>query len=148
MKTLKTLIILLNGLVIVLGYIFAAMYLFRPEFMSYHSVAVHQTWSQVDTQIQVLILALMRVSGGGWLGVSVAMSILLGRYYRTERFWLIVAIFFTGIAILLPTLYATLFVKSHSEANPPWIAALVAVAILLIALVLSKIRSNLMKRKA
>lgn len=148
MKTLKTLIILLNGLVTVLGFIFAALYLFRPEFMSYHSVAVHQTWSQVDTQIQVLILALMRVSGGGWLGVSIAMSILLVRYNHTERFWLIAAIFFTGIAILLPTLYATLFVKSHSEANPPWIAALLAVAVLLIALMLAKIRSNMMKRSS
>jgi len=60
----------LYGLISLLGFIFAYIYLFRSEFMPYHAIAVGKDWADVAPEFQVLILALMRVSGGGWLGVA------------------------------------------------------------------------------
>lgn len=39
--------------------IFGLVYLFRPEFMPYHAVALDREWSTVERPYQVLILALM-----------------------------------------------------------------------------------------
>jgi hypothetical protein len=139
MKNQKKTILALNGLVAALGFVFAFMYLFRPKFMPYHAVAVQETWENVDPAFQILTLALMRVSGGGWLGVSIAMTFLLYKYHRTEQTWLITAVFLTGMAIVVPTLLATLLVKHHSGANPPWIAAVAAIVLLVVGWVLALI---------
>jgi hypothetical protein len=142
MKGIKITILILGSLVAILGYIFAFMYLFRQEFMPYHAIAVNESWAQVDPKMQVLILALMRVSGGGWLCVSIAMTILLFKYYKTEQLWLMTALFFIGLAIVIPTLLATLIVKNNSGANPPWIAAAAAILVLLVGWILALIRKK------
>lgn len=56
---------------------FGGVYLFRSEFMPYHADALGMDWNSVDRTVQVLILALMRVAGGGWLAVSLAIAILI-----------------------------------------------------------------------
>ena len=45
--------------------------------MPYHSEALGSSWSDVEPKTQVLILALMRVAGGGFLATGLAISILL-----------------------------------------------------------------------
>ncbi len=45
--------------------------------MPYHSEALGSSWSDVGPKTQVLILALMRVAGGGFLATGLAMFILL-----------------------------------------------------------------------
>jgi hypothetical protein len=142
MKNSKLAILAMNGLVAALGYVFAFMYLFRRGFMPYHAVAVGKTWEELDPAFRILTLALMRVSGGGWLGVSIAMTFLLFKYRRTEQTWLITAVFLTGMAIVVPTLLATLLVKHHSSANPPWIAAVAAIILLVTGWILALIRKN------
>ncbi len=142
MKATKIAILICDGLVALLGFAFALIYIFRPEFMHYHSIAVNEAWADVDPQFQILILALMKVSGGGWLGVSIAITVLLYRFYRFEKRWFIVAIFLIGQSILIPTLYATLLVKHHSNANPPWIAALGAIILLTAGLILALARND------
>ena len=142
MKTLKLVIIICDGMVALLGFVFALIYLLRPEFMDYHAIAVHETWAEVDPGFQILIIALMRVSGGGFLGVSLAITMLLYIFLKQDKVWPITAIFFIGQSILIPTLYATLLVKYHTGANPPWIAAVIAIVILLVAWILALIRKK------
>jgi hypothetical protein len=142
MKNQKKAILAVNGLVAALGYVFAFMYLFRPEFMPYHAVAVGKAWEELDPAFRILTLALMRVSGGGWLGVSIAMTFLLFKYRRTEQTWLITAVFLTGMAIVVPTLLATLLVKHHSSANPPWMAAVAAIVLLVAGWILALLRKK------
>jgi hypothetical protein len=145
MKIIKFTIILCDGLVALLGLAFAFAYLFRPEFMSYHAVAVHETWADVDPGFQILIIALMRVSGGGFLAISVAITMLLYQFHKQDKVWPVTAIFFIGQSILIPTLYATLLVKNHTGANPPWIAAAAAIGLLLAGWILALIRKNRIK---
>ena len=145
MKLFKFTIILFDGFVALLGLAFAFVYLFRPEFMSYHLLAVHETWADVDPGFQILIIALMRVSGGGFLAISGAIMILLYQFYKHEKVWPVIAIFFIGQSILIPTLYATLLVKNHTGANPPLTAAAFAIGLLLIGCILALIRNNQVK---
>ena len=75
MKTLKTISFISYVLVGLLGFAFAFIYLFRSEFMPYHAVAVGSDWNDIDHGMQILILALMRVSGGGWLATAISITI-------------------------------------------------------------------------
>lgn len=136
-KSLGIILSVIYGLVSLLGFIFAYMYLSRPEFMPYHAVAVGREWSEVAKEYQVLILALMRVSGGGWLGVAIGILICLIAFIRTGKSWTHISVLLIGLSGLVPTLIATLMVKSGSPANPPWYAAAIGIAVLVIAFLLS-----------
>ena len=65
------------GITAVISIILGSIYLFSPQFMPYHSAAIGVEWAVLDSETQVLYLALLRVAGGGWIGIGVAMMILL-----------------------------------------------------------------------
>lgn len=141
-KTIRIFLIITYAITAAAGLIFAALYLFRGEFMPYHEVAVGKPWEMVSTENQVLILALMRVSGGGWLATSTAIILALLGPVRRGMFWPYFAIPLIALATLIPTLIATLYVKSNSPADPPYLLAAILSVFLLIALVLSLIFKN------
>jgi hypothetical protein len=119
------------------GLLFAGMYLFRPEFMPYHAVAVGMPWSDVSPEFQILIIALLRVGGGGWLATSVGMSILLLWPFRYGKFWPNYAISAIALSALIPTFIATLYVKQNTSANPPWLLAAILIGLMVITIILS-----------
>jgi hypothetical protein len=139
MKTLKTISFICYALVGLLGFVFAFIYLFRSEFMPYHAVAVGTEWNTVDDSMKVLILALMRVSGGGWLATSISITILLIARSKFTSSIFSIGMTVVGLGALIPTLYATLYVRGNSPADPPWIAAVLGIVLLVIALVLDSI---------
>lgn len=136
-------ITIINSIIFILtalaGFLFAGMYLFRPEFMPYHEVAVGMPWTEVPPELQVLIIALMRVGGGGWLATSVGVSILLIWPFRYGKFWPNYGIPAIALSALIPTFIATLYVKQNSSANPPWLLAAILIVMLVISLLLSMI---------
>jgi len=148
MKALKIVIMISYQIVAALGLVFAFMYLFRGEFMPYHSVAVGRSWAEVDPAMQVLVLALMRVSGGGWLALSFALIFFSILTYRRNNIKLDLAGLIIGWSILIPTLYATLYIRSHSPADPPWIAAALAIAVLGIGFILAIFKDKRSERKS
>jgi hypothetical protein len=120
------------SLVVLIAFVFSAMYLLRSKFMPYHGDAVEHKWEEVDANHQVLILALMRAAGGGWLSAGISMIFLLVFPYRTGELWSIFALPLVGLATASAALYAALYVKRNSRANPP--VGLVGAAILLLLL--------------
>jgi hypothetical protein len=121
------------------GFLFAGMYLFRPDFMPYHAVAVGMPWADVPAEFQILIIALMRVSGGGWLATSAGMTILLIWPYRFGKFWPNYGIPAIALSALIPTFIATIYVKQNSPANPPWLLAAILIGVMFITIILSVI---------
>lgn len=111
---------------------FGSVYLFRSEFMPYHADAIGTNWESVDRTIQILILALMRVAGGGWLAASLSIAILLRVQLQQGLRWIRWAIPAVGLTVSLPTLYATYYVAYNTPANPPWFAALIGIVLLLV----------------
>lgn len=139
MKTIRIISFTCYTMVALLGFVFAFIYLTRPEFMPYHADAVGVEWKEVNENFQVLIIALMRVSGGGWLTTSLSISFLLIVDRKFKKLWLKLALVAVGLATLIPSLWVTLYVKSNSPADPPWLAAVVGILLLLAALIVDLI---------
>jgi hypothetical protein len=116
---------------------FGITYLFRPEFMPYHSVAIGMPWAEVATPVQVLILALMKVIGGACLAVVVLELILLFVPFRQGLIWARWAIPAGGLVISAGALYGMLCVGLNTPATPPWIAPAAAALLLVVGLLLS-----------
>ena len=138
-KTIKIICAIIYSITAIAGFIFAAMYLFRPEFMPYHEVAIGRPWAEVSAEYQVLILALMRVSGGGWLATSVGILLLLLFPFRKGRYWPYLGIPAIGLSALIPTFIATMHVKFNSDATPPYILAVILIGLLIATIILSLI---------
>jgi hypothetical protein len=129
-------------LVILLSFVFAAVYLFRSEFMPYHAAALGVAWSRLDPAFQALFLALMRVCGGGWLAVAAAMTVLLAVPFRRNEPWSRWALPLVALCAAVPTLYATLLVKSRTPASPPWFGAAAAILLVLAGFTLAPPRKR------
>jgi hypothetical protein len=113
------------------------IYLFRGQFMPYHAVALGRDWAGLDRALQVLLLALMKAVGGASLATAVAMVILLLIPFRQGPYWARWAIPVVGLVWVLPNLYGSVRVALNTPATPPWIGALVVVALLIAGFVLS-----------
>ena len=137
MKAKKIIALACYLLAILMSLAFALMYLFRSEFMPYHSAAIGVGWTQLDPKFQTLFLALMRVCGGGWLAVAAALTILLAVPFRRNEPWSRWAIPLIALCAAVPTLYATLLVKSKTPASPPWFGPAVAMVLVVAGSMLS-----------
>lgn len=124
-------------LCVLLAVTFSIIYLFRSEFMPYHAAAVEQNWHDVDPAFQILTLSLMKASGGGWLGVSIAVCILLFGPFRQGQRWTYWAIPLISLPPMLTALYVTVIVALKTPGSPPWPLLSAGLLILLAGFVLS-----------
>ena len=125
------------SLVAFLSTIFGLIYLIKDSFMPYHSEALKLSWSDLETDLQVLIIALMRAASGGFLATGLAMMILLIIPFQARNSWSIYAIFAISLCTSVGTLYATLLVKTKTPGNPPFILSFAAVALTVIGFICS-----------
>ncbi len=116
---------------------FGLIYLFRSEFMPYHAVAVGKSWAEVEPAFQILILALMKVTGGGFLASAFAIGIFLFKAFRKGQRWSFWAIPITGLIASLSSLYVTINVTVNTPASPPWIAAALGTILLTVGFIFS-----------
>ena len=116
---------------------FGVIYLFKTEFMPYHAIAVGRSWAEIDAGLQLLLLALMKVAGGGWLATAIAIGVLLAWPFRAGLRWSYWAIPAIGLVAALSSLFVTIYMANHSPANPPWFAAAIGVCCLCAGLILS-----------
>jgi hypothetical protein len=121
------------------GLLFAGMYLFRPEFMPYHEVAVGMPWHEVPAEFRILIIALLRVSGGGWLATSVGISVLTVYLLRGGGYRAHYALQAIALSALVPTFIATLYVRQNTTANPPYLLAGVLIGLMVVVIMLVQI---------
>ena len=138
-KTVKIICIIIYCIAAITGFVFAIMYLFRVEFMPYHEVAIGRPWTEISEEYRVLILALMRVSGGGYVASSVGILLLLFIPLRNGKYWPYLGIPAIGLSALIPTLIATLYVKEHSSAIPPYLLAFALIILLITTIILALI---------
>jgi hypothetical protein len=100
------------------------LYLVRTRFMPYHEAAVGVPWTQLDPHLRALLLGLLRVAGGGLLAGGLALAVLLLVPFRAGETWPLWALPVIGLATVLPTLYATVYVRARTGANTPvWLSA-------------------------
>lgn len=116
---------------------FGMVYLVKPDFMPYHSVAVGMPWTAVAPSFQVLILALMRAVGAACLAFAILQWTLLLIPFRQGAAWATWAIAVSGLVMSAGSLYAMMLVAQHTPATPPWIALVAGALLLVVGLVLS-----------
>ena len=110
---------------------FGLVYLIRPFFMTYHGIAVHKKWNQLDREFQVLILALMRCASGGLIAGGIAMIILQIEFIRSHAPWIALTILIIGGVLTVGSLYAILLVRTKTKGRPPLVAVMLFFLILL-----------------
>ena len=125
------------GLVALISILFGLIYLIRDRFMPYHSKAVDLSWSDLEPNLQVLIIALMRAAGGGFLATGLAMLILLIIHSQTGDTQAIYGIPLISFCTSLGALYATLLVKTRTPGTPPLILSFMAVILTIIGFIFS-----------
>jgi hypothetical protein len=121
---------------------FGLLYLVSPQFMPYHAVAIGTKWSDLGPSHRILIHALMKAAGAGFLGSAVAGAFVLFVPFRAGAGWARWAILIPGLIVGIPTLYASLTVKWGTPASPPWIAPLVGVILAAAGFLLSSGRAK------
>lgn len=108
------------GITAIVSLVLGGMYALRQSFMPYHADALSRSWSEVEAATQVLISALMTVSGGGWFTVGVVILILLAFPFRNDRRWAVYALPAVVLLFYILNLSATLSVLQNTPGNPPW----------------------------
>ena len=116
---------------------FGVVYLFRQEFMPYHSVAVGLTWADVPPSLQILMLALMKAVGGTTIAVAVAVYIVLLVPFREGARWALWAVPTLGLVESAAAFYPMSYVALNTTASPPLWAPATGVLLNVVALVLS-----------
>lgn len=124
-------------LAIILITSFGFVYLLRPEFMSYHAVAVGMSWEEVPRGTQIIILALMKSYGGAELSLALAQLIILLIPFRKGETWAKYAIPAAALVYTIPALFVTLNVRASTPAEPPWIAVVVGMVLVIVSFFLS-----------
>jgi hypothetical protein len=127
------------ALVSLVSMIFGATYLLRSRVMPYHEEALGRSWQELDRRSQALLLGFMRAAGGGQLAGGLSLAILLLIPFRAGETWALYAVPAVGLAIVLPSLYATILVRVRTQARTPvWVGA-AGIGLLVAGFVLSLI---------
>ena len=137
-------IYLVIGLInLVLGMI----YITSNQFLSYHSQAVSKSWQEVDVGTQTLILALMRLAGGGWLALgflTIAFALGTSKTSSSLARW---ALPIGTVIFWMASLAATWSVYRATGAQTPWIPSLAVIGVALLALLIDAPWSSRKGRK-
>ncbi len=132
MKLVLGIYLIIGAINIVLG----ATYFSSKEFLSYHSQAVGAPWQEVNSGLQTVILALMKVAGGGWLVLGFFTVILALAAFKTSSAiarWSLP----TGTLIFYSASFAATWgVYQKTGASTPWGQSLAMIGFALVALVI------------
>jgi hypothetical protein len=115
--------------------VFGFIYLLRKKFMPYHQLALNKQWEELESEYQTLILALMRVTGSGFLATGVTILLLFLIYFQTEELitlWIIPAI---ATITSVGSLYATILVKTKTAGNPPIRLSILSIVLIILGTV-------------
>jgi len=105
--------------------------------MPYHSLALGKSWLEVEPNTQTLILALMRVAGGGFLATGLIIFILLIIPFQAGQQWAIYAIPAISLITSCGSFYATYLVKSRTPGNPPLKLSLLSIGLAIAGFIFS-----------
>jgi hypothetical protein len=109
------------------------------KFLSFHEKAAGNGWDKLDLPLQSVILALMRISGLGFLVTALLLLLFpFVNYFKADKFVifsipLIALVFCTGLFIVNYKLY------KQTKAKTPWKGAIISMFALICGLIISLI---------
>jgi hypothetical protein len=122
--------IVLLAAAVVLGLVVGARYLTATEFMPYQAAVLGKSWPELEPRLQAVILAMLRVVGGGFIGLALAIAWLSFALLEGVR-WAPWAILTIAAVMLAPALYSTLALRRvEPKAKTPVAPTVLAMALI------------------
>ena len=109
--------------------VFAALYLLRPTVMPYHLDAIGKRWEEIEQGTQIVLLALMRAAGAGYLALSGAAACLVVGGLRRHYAWVNLTLLLTYLTLLLPLTFVMNKVRRVSPGRPPISASITGIVV-------------------
>lgn len=136
-QALKTIPVLLYFIVGMISMVMAYKNLFSDKFLPFHEKAANKKWEEIDSSLKLVILTFMRLTGLGFLIVSILLLVLpIVNYFVQNKFYeyfipVLALIFCFGLFLINFTLYR------KAKANTPWRGSLYAVFALITGIIIS-----------
>jgi hypothetical protein len=106
-------------LVALAGIVFGVRYMRRDAFLPYHAAVTGKSWVELDPGVQVVILGMLRIIGGGFVTLGVTLLWLCLALHEGAR-WAPWAILTISAVALGPMLYVAIKLRSfRPEAQTP-----------------------------
>jgi hypothetical protein len=123
----------------IISLVMACKCLFSNKFISFHQEAAGIAWDNISKSLQFVILALMRVSGLGFLAMGCLMIVFpIVNYFNPDPFskYAVPVISFLYCSGLFLTNY---YLYRNTKAKTPWKASLLAMFLISLGLVISSL---------
>ena len=136
-EILKIIPILLYLIVGVISMVMAVKNLFSTKFLSFHEKAANKRWDEIDNPLKLVILTLLRLSGLGFLIISILLLVFpVINYFIPNNFYgysipIVALIYCTGLFVINYSLY------KKTKADTPWKGSLYAMLAIIVGIIIS-----------
>jgi len=136
-QTLKIIPVLLYIFIGLISMVMAYKNLFSDKFLPFHEKAANKKWEEIDSSLKLVILTFMRLTGLGFLIVSILLLVFpIVNYFVQNKFYeyfipVLALIFCFGLFLINYSLYR------KTEANTPWKGSLYAVFVIIMGIIIS-----------
>ena len=129
--------LVLIGFAAVLALAFGVRYVLTRTFMPYHAAVLGKSWPALEPRLQVIILGMLKVAGGGLLGYGCSLLWLLLPLQRGES-WAAWAVLTVSLAVVAPILYVVVSLRRiEPSARTPIVPTLAVLSLVIVATALS-----------
>ena len=118
-------------LVALAGIVFGVRYMRREAFLPYHAAVAGTPWAELDSGVQVVILGMLKIIGGGFTTFGVTL-LWLSFALRDGARWAPWAILTISAAALGPMLYVALKLRAFRPDAPTPVRPTVAMMVLIV----------------
>jgi uncharacterized membrane protein YqjE len=136
-EILKIIPILLYMIVGAISMVMAVKNLFSNKFLPFHEKAANKRWDEIDNSLRLVILALLRLAGLGFLIISILLLVFpIINYFIPNKFYqysipIIALIYCIGLFVINYSLYM------KTKANTPWRGSLYAMLAIITGIITS-----------
>jgi hypothetical protein len=129
--------ILLYMIIGVISMVMGFKNLFSTRFLPFHEKAANKQWDEIDASLKLVILSLLRLSGLGFLIISILLLVFpIINYFVPNIFYkysipIISLIYCTGLFIINFLLYR------RTKEDTPWKGSLYAAMTLIVGIIIS-----------
>ena len=119
---------------------FGARYVLTKSFMPYHAAVLDKSLPTLEPRLQIIILGMLKVAGGGLLGYGLALLWLLVPLQKGET-WAAWAVLTVSLVVCGPVLYVVVSLRRFEpKAKTPIVPTLVELGLVIVATILSLAR--------
>ncbi|HEY3680290.1 MAG TPA: hypothetical protein VGL45_16365 [Bradyrhizobium sp.] len=124
-------------LVALAGIVFGIRYMRRQAFLPYHAAVAGKPWADLDPGVQIIILAMLKIIGGGFATLGVTLLWLCFALHEGAR-WAPWAILTISAVALGPMLYVAIKLRAfRAEAQTPVRPTLAMIVLIVVGVGLS-----------